>query len=106
MPLIFLVAVVAGWLQIVAADADARRGFFNGLLGTICWCLGITLAELFAGIEDTLPPSSSGAQKRRKNQASHEPRPPSAATLKRAETMRKKKLAQQSTATAKRVRSV
>ena len=34
MPLIFLVAVVAGWLQIVAADADARRGFFNGLLDT------------------------------------------------------------------------
>jgi hypothetical protein len=32
LPLIFLVAVVAGWLQIVAADADARRGFFNGLL--------------------------------------------------------------------------
>ena len=32
MPLIFLVAVVPGWLQIVAADADARRGFFNGLL--------------------------------------------------------------------------
>ena len=55
-----------------------ERGLANPSLyslGTICWCLGITLAELFAGIEDTLPPSSSGAQKRRKNQASHEPRP-------------------------------
>lgn len=62
-------------------------------LGALCWCLKITLAELFAGIEHTLPPSAVNAKKRRRNQASHEPRPPSAATLKRAETIRMKKLA-------------
>ncbi|QFZ83522.1 helix-turn-helix domain-containing protein [Variovorax paradoxus] len=65
-------------------------------LGTLCWCLKITMADLFAGIEYTLPPSGmTNGKKRRANQASHEPRPPSVATLKRAETMRKKKLAQQ-----------
>ncbi|TSD57403.1 helix-turn-helix transcriptional regulator [Variovorax sp. KBS0712] len=65
-------------------------------LGTLCWCLQITMADLFAGIAHTLPPSGmTNGKKRRANQASHEPRPPSAATLKRAETMRKKKLAQQ-----------
>jgi transcriptional regulator with XRE-family HTH domain len=63
-------------------------------LGTLCWCLNITLADLFAGIEYTLPPSGvPGGKKRRSNQASHESRPPSTATLKRAETMRRKKLA-------------
>lgn len=63
-------------------------------LGTLCWCLNVTLADLFAGIEHTLPPSGApGGRKRRSNQASHESRPPSAATLKRAETMRRKKLA-------------
>jgi transcriptional regulator with XRE-family HTH domain len=63
-------------------------------LGTLCWCLNVTLADLFAGIEYTLPPSGApGGRKRRSNQASHESRPPSAATLKRAETMRRKKLA-------------
>lgn len=65
-------------------------------LGTLCWCLKITMAELFAGIEHTLPPSGmSDGRKRRANQASHEPRPPSPATAKRAETMRRKKLAMQ-----------
>lgn len=63
-------------------------------LGTLCWCLNVTLADLFAGIEYTLPPSGApGGRKRRSNQASHESRPPSTATLKRAETMRRKKLA-------------
>jgi len=63
-------------------------------LGTLCWCLNVTLADLFAGIEHTLPPSGvPGGSKRRSNQASHESRPPSAATLKRAETMKRKKLA-------------
>ncbi|MDP9996468.1 transcriptional regulator with XRE-family HTH domain [Variovorax boronicumulans] len=65
-------------------------------LGTLCWCLKITMADLFSGIEHTLPPSGmTDGKKRRTNQASHEPRPPSASTLKRAETMRKKKLASQ-----------
>ncbi|WP_390348967.1 helix-turn-helix domain-containing protein [Variovorax boronicumulans] len=63
-------------------------------LGTLCWCLNVTLADLFAGIAHTLPPSGApGGRKRRSNQASHESRPPSAATLKRAETMKRKKLA-------------
>ncbi|MBP7326884.1 MAG: hypothetical protein KA969_14440, partial [Alicycliphilus sp.] len=31
-PLIFLVGVVLGWLQIVAAHTDGGEGFFNGLL--------------------------------------------------------------------------
>ncbi len=33
MPLIFLVWVVLGWLQIVAAHTGGGEGFFNGLLG-------------------------------------------------------------------------
>jgi MFS family permease len=52
LPLIFLVAVVPGWLQIVAADADARRGFFNGLLVFLTsiglWCLSAILL-IFGG---------------------------------------------------------
>lgn len=71
-------------------------------LGTLCWCLDITLAQLFAGIADTLPPSSvPGGARRRVNQASHEPRAPSASTLKRAETMRQKKLALEESAMRK-----
>ena len=38
MPLIFLVWVVLGWLQIVAAHTGGGEGFFNGLLSTE-WCL-------------------------------------------------------------------
>lgn len=34
MPLIFLVWVVLGWLQIVAAHTGGGEGFFNGLLVT------------------------------------------------------------------------
>ncbi len=68
-------------------------------LGTLCWCLDITLAELFEGVNSTVPPSGVlGGKKRRANQASHEPRPPSAATLKRAETMKRKKLELEQTA--------
>jgi transcriptional regulator with XRE-family HTH domain len=75
-----------------------ERGLTNPSLyslGTLCWCLKITLAELFAGIPYTVAPSAQTDVKRRKNQASHESRPPSAATLKRMETMRRKKLAEQ-----------
>jgi hypothetical protein len=32
LPLIFLVWIVLGWLQIVLADASVGGGFFNGLL--------------------------------------------------------------------------
>ena len=35
MPLIFLVWVVLGWLQIVAAHTGGGEGFFNGLLDTL-----------------------------------------------------------------------
>lgn len=75
-----------------------ERGLTNPSLyslGTLCWCLQITLADLFAGIPYTVAPSAHTDVKRRKNQASHESRPPSAATLKRIETMRRKKLAAQ-----------
>jgi hypothetical protein len=33
LPLIVLVWVVRGWLQIVAAHTGGGEGFFNGLLG-------------------------------------------------------------------------
>jgi len=79
-----------------------ERGLTNPSLyslGTLCWCLDITLEQLFAGIKHTLAPSAVHAVKRRVNQASHERRPPSAATIKRTETMRLKKLAAQELAT-------
>lgn len=38
-------------------------------LGTICYCLGITLPELFEGITETFAPSAQGGRLRRKNQA-------------------------------------
>lgn len=75
-----------------------ERGLTNPSLyslGTLCWCLEITLEQLFAGVKHTLAPSSVHSVKRRKNQASHERRAPTAATIKRTETTRLKKLAAQ-----------
>jgi transcriptional regulator with XRE-family HTH domain len=40
-------------------------------LATICFCLGITLEQLFAGIPHTLAPTEKGGVLRRENQATH-----------------------------------
>ena len=56
-----------------------ERGLANPSLltiATICHVLEITLPELMAGITETMAPSGSSVAgtKRRKNQASHEPK--------------------------------
>ena len=56
-----------------------ERGLANPSLltiATICHVLDITLPELMAGITETMAPSGSTSTgtKRRKNQASHEPK--------------------------------
>lgn len=48
MPLIVLVCVVLGWLQIVVADAGTGGGFFNGLLEGL-------LERAAKGMETELP---------------------------------------------------
>jgi transcriptional regulator with XRE-family HTH domain len=40
-------------------------------LATICFCLDITLSQLFAGISHTLAPTEKGGVLRRENQATH-----------------------------------
>lgn len=44
-------------------------------LATLCYCLGITLPQLFEGITATLPPVAQGGARRRANQATLEKRP-------------------------------
>ncbi|BEP54063.1 MULTISPECIES: helix-turn-helix domain-containing protein [unclassified Variovorax] len=64
----------------LAFDAEVERSRISKIegghvnpslltLATLCHCLGITLPELFAGINETMAPSSEGGKLRRKNQA-------------------------------------
>jgi len=73
--------LAAGKTQVALAyDAEVERSRISKLegghinpsvmtLATICYCLGTTLSELFAGIVETNPPTSEGGVLRRKNQA-------------------------------------
>ena len=77
----------AGMTQVdLAFEAEVERSRISKIegghinpslltLGTICFCLDVTLSELFEGIRATVPPVSRGGAPRRANQAVLEPRP-------------------------------
>jgi transcriptional regulator with XRE-family HTH domain len=78
----------AGMTQVdLAFEAEVERSRISKLegghinpslltLGTLCFCLEVTMAELFDGITATVPPVARGGTARRANQAVVEPRNP------------------------------
>lgn len=76
----------AGLTQVeLAFEAEVERSRISKLegghinpslltLGTLCFCLDVTLAHLFEGITATVPPVARGGTARRTNQAVVEPR--------------------------------
>lgn len=71
----------------LAFDAELERSHVSRIergvsnpslfaLATICNVLGITLAQLFEGVADTIAPTAKGGPLRRKNQSVLEKAPP------------------------------
>ena len=75
------IRIASGKTQVMLAyEAEVERsrisklecGYINPsllTLGSICYCLGTTLAVLFEGITETFPPTTKGGSLRRANQA-------------------------------------
>jgi transcriptional regulator with XRE-family HTH domain len=73
--------LAAGKTQVgLAFDAEVERSRISKIeggrinpslltLATLCYCLGITLPELFTGIRATIAPVAAGGKPRRANQA-------------------------------------